>query len=112
MFASLYWILYMDEMMNLEPNFFGCMVILTFGLITLFSRLIFRFLKLKDEAQIYLNSQSRHIQKLYHSLFELEELVEILIEELDDDDLSHHHRQHKNRIKKTVYQIRGKPNET
>ena len=88
--------------MNLEPNLFGSFVSAVFGIITVCSGLLFKLKKLKNEAHINLHQQFRHIQKLYHSLFELEELIEILIEELDDHSLSSHHRQQKNRIKKNM----------
>ena len=58
------------------------------------------FPRIYDEAFSNIRQQSNHIQKLYHSVFELEELIEILIEELDDNALSVHHQAQKNRIKK------------
>ena len=86
--------------MSLDPNYFGCVVLLIFCFVTTFASIIFKYFKLKHEAFSSIRQQSNHIQKLYHSVFELEELIEILIEELDDNALSLHHQAQKNRIKK------------
>jgi predicted DNA-binding protein len=90
----------MEKFMSFDPTYLGCVVLLLFCFITTFASVIFKYFKLKNETFSKLRHQSHRIQKLYHSVYELEELIEILIEELDDKSLSLHHQEQKNRIKK------------
>lgn len=87
--------------MHINPNNFGYFILCIFCLLTIFANLVFKYLKLKNESNLNIQSHSSQIQKLYHSVFELEELIEILIEELDDYSLSRHHQEQKNRIRKS-----------